>query len=69
MPRTIVNKLNESCRKNVAEIVIEYLIHNKIHASPRFLEEVSNSIVTLFKSEIKVSSWTIKIFTKYLIVI
>lgn len=48
-------KLNDICRKHISDIVIEYLIHNKIHGNPTFLEKVANNIVDYFKSEVKVS--------------
>lgn len=47
-------KLNEQCRKTVTDIVIEYLLQNKIHASPKLLEHIATNIVSYFKTEVKV---------------
>lgn len=47
-------KLNEQCRKTITDIVIEYLLQNKIHASPKLLEKIAINIVRYFKTEVKV---------------
>jgi len=39
------NVLSEACRKNIVETVVEHLIENKIHASPKCKENIVDSIV------------------------
>lgn len=48
------NILSEGCRKNIVETVVEHLIENKIHASPKCMENIADSIVQLFNVEVKV---------------
>jgi len=44
------SKLNEQCRKTVTDTVIEYLLQNKIHASPKLFERIAINIVSYFKT-------------------
>lgn len=48
------NILSEGCRKNIVETVVEHLIENKIHASPKCMENIADSIVQFFNVEVKV---------------
>lgn len=34
--------------------VVEYLIEHKIHASPKLIEHIADTIIKYFKSEVKV---------------
>ncbi|KAE9521514.1 hypothetical protein AGLY_018113 [Aphis glycines] len=47
------SKLNEQCRKTVTDTVIEYLLRNKIHASPKLFEHIAINIDSYFKTEVK----------------
>ncbi|KAL5246252.1 hypothetical protein ACI65C_013660 [Semiaphis heraclei] len=47
------NKLTDELRKILTDIIIEHLIQQKIHASPKLFEQISVGIVEVFKSEIK----------------
>lgn len=47
-------RLNEELRKMLTKIIIEYMIQHKIYASPKIFDYISNSIVNIFKSEVKV---------------
>lgn len=47
-------KLNKQCRKTITDIVIEYLLQNKIHASPKLLEKIAVNNVVYFTIEVKV---------------
>lgn len=48
------NKLTDELRKILTDIIIEHLVQYKISASPKLFEHISNEIIHLFKSEIKV---------------
>ncbi|KAF0716414.1 Uncharacterized protein FWK35_00031093, partial [Aphis craccivora] len=47
------NKLTDELRKILTDILIEHLIQQKIHGSPKLFEQISVGIVEVFKSEIK----------------
>lgn len=52
------HRLNDQCRKNITDIVIEYLLQKKIHASPKLLEKIAVNIVSYFTTEVKVcTTW------------
>jgi len=51
------SRLNEQCRKTITDIIIEYLLQNKVHASPKLLEHIATNIVSYFKTEVKVGIW------------
>jgi len=55
-------RLNEELRKMLSEIIIEYMVQNKVYASPKIIEHISDSIVNLFQSEVKVCCYNFKIF-------
>lgn len=42
--------LTEICKKNI----VEYLIENNIHASPKCMENITDNLPKLFKFEAKV---------------
>lgn len=44
-------RLNEELRKMLSEIIIEYMVQNKVYASPKIIEYISDGIVNVFKSE------------------
>ncbi|XP_022183235.1 uncharacterized protein LOC111042842 [Myzus persicae] len=46
------NILSEACRKNIVETIVEHLIENKIHASPKCMDNIADSIVQFF-NEVK----------------
>uniref|UniRef100_A0A2S2Q905 Uncharacterized protein n=1 Tax=Sipha flava TaxID=143950 RepID=A0A2S2Q905_9HEMI len=46
-------RLNEELRKMLSEIIIEYMVQNKVYASPKIIEYISDGIVNIFKSEVK----------------
>ncbi|KAF0720049.1 Uncharacterized protein FWK35_00036530 [Aphis craccivora] len=48
------NLLSEGRRKNIVETVVEHLIENKIHASPKCMENIADSIVKLFNVDVKI---------------
>jgi len=48
------NKLTDELRKILTDVIIEHLIQQEIHASPKLFEQISVGIVEVFKSEIKV---------------
>lgn len=47
-------RLNEELRKMLSEIIIEYMVQNKVYASPKIIEYISDGIVNIFQSEVKV---------------
>lgn len=47
-------RLNEELRKILTEIIIEYLVQHKVNASPKNVDYISDGIIYLFKSEVKV---------------
>ncbi|KAF0733212.1 Uncharacterized protein FWK35_00032757 [Aphis craccivora] len=47
-------RLNEELRKMLSEIIIEYRVQNKVCASPKIIEHISDGIVNLFQSEVKI---------------
>lgn len=47
-------KLNEELRKILTDIIIEYIVQHKIYASPQVINYISDNIINLFKSEVKV---------------
>ncbi|KAL4091321.1 hypothetical protein QTP88_026024 [Uroleucon formosanum] len=46
-------RLNEELRKMLSEIIIEYMVQNKVYASPKIIEYISDGIVNIFQSEVK----------------
>ncbi|KAL4121964.1 hypothetical protein QTP88_014380 [Uroleucon formosanum] len=46
-------RLNEELRKMLSEIIIEYMVQNKVYASPKIIENISDGIVNIFQSEVK----------------
>lgn len=48
-------KLSDNLRKVLANVVIEYLIEHKMHASPKLIEHIADTLEkNNFKSEFKV---------------
>ena len=53
-------RLNEELRKMLSEIIIEYMVQNKVYASPKIIEYISDGIVNIFKSEVKVRFYNLR---------
>jgi len=52
--------LNEELRKMLSEIIIEYMVQNKVFASSKIIEHISNGIVNIFQSEVKVCCYNLR---------
>lgn len=59
-------RLNEELRKMLSEIIIEYMVQNKVCASPKIIEHISDGIVNLFQSEVKVCYYNFDFLFKLL---
>ncbi|XP_050547880.1 uncharacterized protein LOC126909475 isoform X4 [Daktulosphaira vitifoliae] len=46
-------KLSDELRKMLTEIITEYIIQHKIYGSPKIINNISDSIINMFKSEVK----------------
>ncbi|XP_050539657.1 uncharacterized protein LOC126904573 isoform X2 [Daktulosphaira vitifoliae] len=46
-------KLSDELRKMLTEIITEYMIQHKIYGSPKIINNISDSIINMFKSEVK----------------
>jgi len=55
-------RLNEELRKMLSEIIIEYMVQHKVYASPKIIENISDSIINIFQSEIKVYCYNLRFF-------
>jgi len=53
-------RLNEELRKMLSEIIIEYMVQNKVFASSKIIEHISNGIVNIFQSEVKVCCYNLR---------
>jgi len=47
-------RLNEELRKMLSDIIIEYMVQHKVNASPKIIDYISNGIINIFQSEVKV---------------
>jgi len=57
------NKLNDGIRTTLVDIVIGYIISNNIQMSVSVAESLSNQIVAMFSSEIKVKKMCMRLKT------
>ncbi|XP_050543551.1 uncharacterized protein LOC126906763 [Daktulosphaira vitifoliae] len=46
-------KLSDELKKMLTEIITEYMIQHKIYGSPKIINNISDSIINIFKYEVK----------------
>jgi len=48
----------------LSEIIIEYMVQNKVHASPKIIAYISDGIINIFQSEVKVFCYNLRFSIK-----